>query len=143
MKYQTSIPLLKAVARRYNYPWEDLSLAFVQAVETYDKNKGSWTTYLWKCCRNQIFYERRKRRIDCEQLNEETTSNNNLKIDEKLLINNVKIAYKSLDGKEKEALYHYLCGLPQSEIAIAMGYSQSGISRLLEQTITKLKKAVL
>lgn len=143
VKYETSIPLLKVVARRYNYPWEDLSLAFVQAVETYNPRMGSWSTYLWKCCRNQIFYERRKKRIDCVDLNEDTTSNNGFKIDEKLLIDNVKIAYKRLDAKEKEIIYHYLQGMPQTEIAVAMGYSQPHISRLLEQTINKIKKAVL
>ena len=141
--YEQNIGLLKVIARRYNYSWEDLSLAFVQAVETYNPKMGSWSTYLWKCCHNQIFYERRKKRIDCVDLNEDTTSSNGLKIDEKLLINSVKTAYKRLDAKEKEIIYHYLQGIPQTEIAVAMGYSQSQISRLLEQTINKIKKAVL
>lgn len=139
VKYQTSIPLLKVIGRHYHYPWQDLSISLVQAVKSYDAKKGSWSTYLWKACQNQIFYERRKKRFDCVELQEDLVASNTRSLDDKLVIETVKTAYKRLEPKEKEVLYHYLSGISQEEIAKAMGYKQPYISKLLNQTITKLK----
>ena len=139
VKYQTSIPLLKVIGRHYQYPWQDLSISLVQAVKSYDTKKGSWSTYLWKVCRNQIFYERRKKRFDCVDLQEDLIASNTRSLDDKLVIETVKTAYKRLEPKEKEVLYHYLSGIGQEEIAKAMGCKQPYISKLLNQTITKLK----
>ena len=137
--YKQNIPLLKTIARRYHYPWQDLSISLVQAVKSYDAKKGSWSTYLWKACQNQIFYERRKKRFDCADLQEDLIASNTRSLDDKLVIETVKTAYKRLEPKEKEVLYHYLSGIGQEEIAKAMGYKQPYISKLLNQTITKLK----
>jgi len=135
-------------------------IGLIKGVDTYNPEKGSQTTYLYRCIYNAILMNFRKKQIPTISIEEKITDN--LTIAETVKDNydfvedlekqwNLNQVYKVIDKlptKEKEILIKYF-GLfntkryKQKELAKIYNHSQSYIARIIDKAITKIRNQVM
>lgn len=137
-------------------------IGIYKAWKSYDPTKAAWSTYVTRCVTNEIFLEFRRRRNpknkfyeDCERLNRiiddgkggkcelqyflafEDSSFDDVISDHEAKWNEI---YNSLSLREQTIIHWLELNYTQSEIADAIGVSQSYASRLIKKLKTKLQK---
>jgi RNA polymerase sigma-70 factor (ECF subfamily) len=126
---------------------EDLtSQTFLKAVENiagYDRNKGKFSSWLYRIARNLVidYYRSRKKTVELDET-WEIPSDIDIEDDlhKKDLAERLKELMDILSGEQREIVVLRLWQeLPYSEIALIMGKSEAGCKMMFSRAIVKLR----
>lgn len=120
-------------------------LGLCKAAESYDPNKGLFSTYAGKCIRNEINQEFIARKLHSKVISLDNTVGENLTLGE-VLIGEDDVAYmdelfyEQLTEDEKSTLQLDNMGYSTDEIADMSGFSVQKVQKLLRTTRLKWRQ---
>ncbi len=134
-------------------------IGLIKGADSYNSEKGTQSTYFYRCIKNEIMMYLRKKRPSTISLNTLITDNLTLgdtlvddynleyEVEKKEKLIQIYNCINNLSPKEQDLIIKYF-GLfeskkyTQQELAKIYNYSQGYITRLIKKAIEKIKKEV-
>ena len=147
--YTKNEKLLYRIVNDFKCEIDETYLGFMEAVNNYDETRGKFTTYCYMCCKNDILCGRRKKRIQAESLEKQTTDNltigelieDTFDMEEELIKRDTIKQYMKNLTKEEEAIInlYFRKDMTHKEIAQYLEMSVRQVQSRFTKAINKMK----